>query len=82
MSLLNQKKKPAKAIVNKESANKTVTLPATDWAILTETLILMAEKVGRLDIDPKLVGNVYQNCLILANEIKSQTNGITTNANS
>ncbi len=61
-----------------EPKTLTVTLPATDWAILAASLNLLAENVGRLGIEPKLVGNVYQNCVILSNEIKSQTNGITT----
>lgn len=82
MSLLNQKKKPTKALLNKESESKTVTLLASDWEILTATLSLMAENVGRLGIEPKLVGNVYQNCLILSNSITEQTNGIKTNINS
>lgn len=57
----------------KEIEKKSVSLVDNDWKVLSSSLVLLAQNVGKLGIDPTTVGNVYQNCLAFVNEINQQT---------
>lgn len=61
---------------------KTVTLPTSDWALMQNHLMLLAENVGKVGLDSKTLGIVHSNCITFIHAITEQTNGITTNVNS
>lgn len=55
-----------------EPKTVSITLSVNDWNILTSSLMLLAECVGKLGIPVSSVGTVYTNCIVLADKINKE----------